>query len=107
MFNKIWKEQIAKPKGKLVIWKPKSELKPREEEDRDCCQEAKDKTISFFKTMSGWDDFQYMKQAIQKQPCEKVRRWIDGVANPLKGEESDSQPLFKKILEEWDECEGR
>ena len=47
--------------------------------------------------MSGWDDFQYMKQAIQKQPCEKVRRWI----------EAGLSPLFKKILEEWDECEGR
>ena len=43
MFNKIWKEQISQQKGKLGIWKPKEELRPREEEeDRDCCKEAFD-----------------------------------------------------------------
>ena len=48
MFNKIWKDQIVKPKGKLGIWKPKEKLRPREEEDRDCCQEAKDKMLEWF-----------------------------------------------------------
>ena len=36
MFDKIWKEQISQTKGKLGIWKPKEELKPREEEDNNC-----------------------------------------------------------------------
>jgi len=43
MFNKIWKDQIVKPKGKLGIWKPKEELRPREEEKDDkCCEEARE-----------------------------------------------------------------
>ena len=47
MFDSIWKDQIQKPKGKLGIWKPKEELRPREEEEKDdkCCKDAKDELL--------------------------------------------------------------
>mgnify|MGYP005828968365 CR=1 FL=1 len=36
MFDRVWKDQIQKPKGKLGIWKPKEELKPREDKRTNC-----------------------------------------------------------------------
>ena len=68
MFNKIWKGQIVKPKGKLGIWKPKEELRPREEEDRDCCQEAKDE-------LSSWFSFEpEMQDIIEDSTCKEFRK---------------------------------
>ena len=49
MFDRVWKDQIQKPKGKLGIWKPKEELKPREEPDkRTNCKEKLIKIAEFW-----------------------------------------------------------
>ena len=103
MFNKIWKEQIAKPKGKLGIWKPKEKLRPREEEDRDCCQEAKDELSLRF-------NLAFFRDTIERETCEEFRKNLKESIDYHSQFESDEYQKWaktiKEILEEWEECEN-
>ena len=37
MFDKVWKEQIVKPAGKVGIFKPKQGFDLEEENEENCC----------------------------------------------------------------------
>jgi len=102
MFNKIWKEQITKPKGKLGIWKPKQELKPREKEEEDkCCEEAK-KYIRYFILTKGItnytggsaDDLQ-----LRNASCKELKDYVEGMHGKVEDFGWPSVSLF------WDDCE--
>jgi len=104
MFDSIWKDQIVKPKGKLGIWKPKEKLRPREEEDRDCCQEAKDKMLEWFIFEPELQD------EIKKETCEEFRKSLKEsieihTVNPDEFTTNWAGAL-KEILKEWEECEN-
>ena len=74
MFNKIWKGQIVKPKGKLGIWKPKEELRPREEEEKDdkCCKDAKDELLKWYPTSLGQREEIFCCPAYKDFRCRNV-----------------------------------
>lgn len=109
MFDKIWKEQISQTKGKLGIWKPKSELKPREEEDRDCCEKAK----VFYKTIfiQSLSDV-YIPD--KTKPIEIYDKQHAGIANQeckvfkisLEQNANSGWDIAQEVLKFWDECEG-
>ena len=101
MFNKIWKEQIAKPKGKLGIWKPKQELQPREEEEEDkCCEEAK-KYLHYFLLMQGFTVNSY-----ENYTCEQLKNHVKREADvdrfPF---QSVRDYVWSSIDLFWDDCE--
>ena len=94
MFNKIWKEQIAKPKGKLGIWKPKQELQPREEEEEDkCCEEAK-KYLDYFLITGGISFF-----PTSEYSCKELKHFIKIMHGRSEDFGWPSVSLF------WDDCE--
>ena len=95
MFDKIWKEQISQTKGKLGIWKPKSELKPREEEDRDCCEKAK----VFYKTIFIQSLSDVYIPGIANQECKVFKISLEQNAN-------SGWDIAQEVLKFWDECEG-
>lgn len=110
-FTKVWKEQIVKPQTRLGIWKPKEELQPREEEDKDCCEEARIK----FTKMYGEDIPKITLITLTNWKCEELRKYLEGFiannrsasgyyTNPGTMPWLDSQ---QEILDEWDRCEGR
>ena len=109
MFDSIWKDQIQKPKGKLGIWKPKSELQPREEEKDDkCCEEARAKALHFHKQ---WLQ-EYTHKYVKEYPCDELYDYLqEYIDNKWPESSKIGARIFgsaiKKILEEWDECEGR
>jgi hypothetical protein len=83
MFDRIWKEQISQQKGKLGIWKPKEELKPREETEDDCCEKARDWFIRtraehYEETIEGYTT--HINTEIKVYSCEEFltrrRNWI-------------------------------
>ena len=108
MFDSIWKDQIQKPKGKLGIWKPKEELRPREEEEKDdkCCKDAKDELLKWYPTSLG------QREEIKKYTCEEFReelkksiiKYYDDTQ--MSYLEKDWGAALKEILEEWEECEN-
>ena len=113
MFNKIWKDQIVKPKGKLGIWKPKSELKPREEEDRDCCKEAKEAWIADRKPhVTGFEDiggFSGWSKRMMLTPCPLFKRFLMSNYNGTNevAIEAGTGPISWEIVQNWNKCEGK
>jgi len=105
MFDSIWKDQIQKPKSGATIWQPKEKMKP--DKGRDCCQEAKDKIVSFFGSIILFrlpSDFTLIENTIQKKQCEKVRIWLEHAVGD--GNLPPSISPFNTILKEWEECEN-
>ena len=109
MFDRIWKEQIAQTKGKLGIWKPKSELQPREEEKDDkCCEEARAWALQFHKK---WLQ-EYTHKYVKEYPCDELYDYLqEYIDNRWHKSSKVGLRIFglgmEMILEEWDKCEGR
>ena len=121
MFDKVWKEQIVKPAGKVGIFKPKQgfDLEEKEKDDK-CCEEVKQKYIDwyvierlkgypedeeesqrrkerFYPNMSNNEIYEKHMAGIALGECEAFR-------NALKNW-SYANDMIKKILKEWDRCE--
>jgi hypothetical protein len=122
MFNRIWKDQIQKPKSGATIWQPKEKMKP--DKGRDCCQEAQNlwkiwyirrygvsvMPLSQRKDLNDLDavkvyDEEHDKGYIEgmaNYSCERFRSTMKGMVGTGWGRD-----VAKKILEEWDKCEGK
>lgn len=108
MFNKIWKEQITKPKGKLGIWKPKEELKPREKEDKDCCEKAREYWINKRMKQHSFSRERYLELAVwATQSCQKfiveMEGFMPAVGQRFKSPLEITAEETKKI---YDDCMG-
>jgi hypothetical protein len=97
MFNKIWKEQIAQPKGKATIWQPKEKMKPdvKDEEDK-CCEEAK-KYLNYFALTGGIGEMGFM--ALFSENCKELKGYVEEMLNKVSDYGWPSVSLF------WDDCE--
>tara|TARA_R110000824_G_scaffold272377_1_gene460903 strand:+ start:212 stop:571 length:360 start_codon:yes stop_codon:yes gene_type:complete len=113
-FGKIWKKQIQAPKGNVSIFKPKQGFE-LEEEDEDCCEEARKKWLDIIE--KGWFgswDFEKEYNVI-KFPNEKgttVSDWNCGLLNDILNDmvyhdkaRNIQIPGLANILDEWKECE--
>jgi hypothetical protein len=123
MFDRVWKKQIqrqgqkqanrpgpqsqtVRPKGKLGIWKPKSELRPREEEKDDkCCEEARAKALHFHKQ---WLQ-EYTLIWVEEKTCDELYDYLQEYIDNKWPESTKTQlrifgSAIKKILEDWDAC---
>ena len=108
-FTKVWKEQIVKPQTRLGIWKPKEELKPREDNNEDCCEKAK----VFYKTIfiQSLSDV-YIPD--KTKPIEIYDKQHAGIANQeckvfkisLEQNANSGWDIAQEVLKFWKECEG-
>ena len=113
MFDRIWKEQISQTKGKLGIWRPKSELRPREEED-DCCEKAR----LFYKDIFVISQIGKLRRDYPELKGKSTEEIYDRRFPGLGMEDNYDCDQFRKILDEmsweiakktmkfWKECEG-
>jgi hypothetical protein len=114
MFDRIWKEQIVQPKGKLGIWKPKEELKPREEDDDDCCEKAR----VYYKDIFVISQMGKLRRDYPELKGKSTEEIYDSYFPGLGMEDNFNCDRFRKTLEEmswdiaiktmkfWKECEG-
>ena len=122
MFDKVWKEQIVKPAGKVGIFKPKHGFDLEEEnKDEKCCEEAKQKYIDWFvveQLRSYPEDEEETKRRIERNYPNMSRNEIyekhmPGIALGECEAFRDAitasfmrYDIIRKILKEWDECEN-
>ena len=102
--------QIVKPARGATIFKPKEKMKPdvKDEEDK-CCEEAKEKLLERYVTGMDSDD---LIEQIKKSTCEEFREGLKEsiiiyAETVLPFHHELWKDILERILEEWDECEGK
>jgi len=118
MFDKIWKEQISQQKGKLGIWKPKEELRPREDNSEECCEEARDWFIRaraehYEETAEGYTT--HINTEIKAYSCEEFltrrRNWIanlDRLSLVMSGSDFDEYDRHsREAIRIYEKCMGK
>jgi hypothetical protein len=112
MFDKIWKEQITKPKGKLGIWKPKEELKPREDNSEECCEKAREYWISKrLEEYASNREVYIDKNPFVTQQCEMflkdMKNWFLSGAPEKYEYFSKLEKTARETLKIYDDCRGK
>ena len=100
MFDKVWKEQIVKPAGKVGIFKPKQGFDLEEENEENCCENAKKDLIKVldYLDISAKCDFLYKWLGLY------IERLIELPFTTKYDEEYLN--IVENIKEEWDRCES-
>ena len=102
MFDRVWKEQIVKPAGKVGIFKPKQGFELEEENEGDCCENAKKDLIKVL-DLPEWD--------INSTKCDFLYEWLELLIERLIKLPFTTKygpeylEVLENIKEEWDRCE--